>query len=95
MLSLAQTITKLCQDKGLAATTSLLFHETGEQVVARMGVAICGTTQMGIADYQRCEFNPFHPEFADNYIEGIGGTKKGAIEDLLGNLKVLCESLWE
>ncbi len=79
-----------CQSVGVAGTTRIHFIKTGSQVVARVGIAIFGMTNQRNSPYT----NPFDPSFHDNYAEGIGPDRDGALRALKEDLKKISDSLW-
>lgn len=84
-----------CSNSGLSGTTLLHFkeHEDGT-FEARIGIALLGTTNMDDDGFKRCNSNPFHPEFYDNFCAGKGKTKKEALENLKKDQHSIYESLW-
>lgn len=80
---------------GLCGTTGIVLRTAEDGVVeARMGIAIFGYTNLSDEEMRVCEYNPFHPEFHDNYVSGKGNTDEEAIESLRADMKQIHESLW-
>lgn len=63
-------------------------------IEARCGFALLGMTQMTESEFKACEYNPFHPEFMDNYSVGIGATEQDALDALKTDMKSIGDSLW-
>jgi len=83
-----------CKNIGLSGTTEIHVKEINGKFVARMGFAIMGSTQMDKAGFEAAEYNPFHDEFYDNYIEGIGDTQDAAIVALEADAENTANSFW-
>lgn len=59
-----------------------------------MGFAIFGSTQMDEEGFKNCDYNPFHPEFYDNFGAAIGTTEEEAIDNLEKDMNSTYESFW-
>lgn len=85
----------VCVDVGVSGTTPvhLKVHDTGDYEV-RCGIALFGETNMTDEQFAACHYNPFHPEFHDNYCVGKGKNEQEAIADLKENMKKTADSLF-
>lgn len=61
---------------------------------ARVGFALMGMTNMEESEFEACGYNPFHPEFRDNYAIGKGSSEEEALADLESEMKKTGDSLW-
>lgn len=59
-----------------------------------MGVALFGATDNTEEQMEKCDFNPFHPDFHDNYVSGKGATEEEAIANMNKDAKDMAASLW-
>jgi len=80
---------------GIAGTTPchVLKRDDGK-FEARMGFALMGVTNMDEAGFGKCDHNPFHPLFYDNYAHGEGATEEEAMGALKADYKGIADSLW-
>lgn len=81
-----------CSTIGVAGTTKVFVRKVGEQFVARVGIAILGSTNMKAAEL--VDANPFDDSFEDNYAEGIGATQEAALLDMKRDMGDIAESIW-
>ena len=89
-----------CNHIGIAGTTDVHVkkHKTqgGHDIYeARCGIAMMGMTNMDEEEFKACNYDPFHPDFRDNYCIGRGSTQEKAIEELKKDMKDMANSLWE
>lgn len=80
---------------GMQGTTpvTLKTHPDG-RIEARMGFSLFGATNMDEDGYRAAQYNPFHPEFHDNYVDGFGLTDEDAIAAMKKKFNEIYESLW-
>ena len=88
-----------CDHIGVAGTTDVAVKKRKTQgghdiYEARCGIAMMGMTQMDEEEFKACNYDPFHPEFRDNYCEGRGPTPEKAIEALKKDMKETADSIW-
>lgn len=88
----------ICHSPGLAGTTPLTIQRTAglgwERFEARMGVAIFGYSNLDDEGFERAQYNPFHEEFHDNFVQGDGRTQDEAIEALQEDHRQMHEGLF-
>jgi hypothetical protein len=60
----------------------------------RTGIAIFGSCNMDTEGFEKCGYNPFHPDFQDNYAKGFGNTEEEALAALAADVHETGESLW-
>jgi len=87
-----------CDHIGVAGTTDvhvkLRKTQGGNDIYeARCGIALMGSTQMDEWGFKACNYDPFHPEFLDNYCIGRGATQEEAIERLKEDMKDTANSI--
>lgn len=80
---------------GVSGTTEVHVKKTEEGYEARMGVALLGTCNMSDEDFKACGYNPFHEDFHDNYVKGLGATQELALEAMKQDLRKMSDSLWD
>lgn len=83
-----------CKDIGVASTTAVWIRNDGNVFTARMGFALMGCTNMSEEEFEACGHNPFHPNFNDNYAEGVGATEQEAIDKMKASMRETADSLW-
>jgi hypothetical protein len=84
-----------CEHVGLSGTTPVTLRKQPDGTIeARMGFALFGYTNMSNGRFKRAGWNPFHPEFHDNYATGKGATEDEAIAALKKDVTEIHESLW-
>ncbi len=83
-----------CSHIGVSGTTPVIVRQTGPECEARMGFALFGSSNMSDAEFEACGFNPFHDDFHDNYVRGMGASQDAAIAALKVELDQLSESIW-
>lgn len=84
-----------CSHIGVAGTTPVHVKRMEDGTyVARVGIAIMGSTNMDDAGFEACGYNPFHHEFYDNFAEGRGATESDALEELKADMHQTADSLW-
>lgn len=88
------TYLKFCQNVGVSGSTPCVVRQTGEEFEARMGIALLGDTQMSEDEFKKCDYNPFHDDFNDNFVSGKGDTEQEAIEAMKLDLKKMTDMLW-
>lgn len=81
-----------CSHIGVAGTTKTFIKRTGERYVARVGIAIMGSTNMPSDELETA--NPFDDSFCDNFAEGIGNTGQEAIAALKKDMQQTANTLW-
>jgi hypothetical protein len=81
-----------CSTIGVGGTTKVFVRKVGESYVARVGIAILGSTNMKSADLVNA--NPFDESFKDNFAEGVGLTQEAALEDMKRDMGDIAESIW-
>ena len=80
---------------GLAGTTPCMIRKTEDgKVEARMGFALFGSTNMTDEQFKACDHNPFHENFRDNFVSGIGETQEEAEALMKKDLDSIYESMW-
>lgn len=79
---------------GVSGTTRLAIKKHSNGYEARIGIALLGSTNMDEEDFRACNYDPFHPEFHDNYATGIGRTEEQAIERLKADMNSIADSIW-
>jgi len=89
-----ETIIYQCSHIGVSGTTPVHVKNAESGYVARCGIAIMGATNMDESGFKACNYDPFHPQFYDNYSEGRGATETQAIDALKQNMKSTADSLW-
>lgn len=82
----------LCTSIGVAGTTRVFVRKVADHYVARVGIAIMGSTNRKDEDLK--DADPFDEHFNDNYAEGTGNTEAEAIEDLKRDIRETSETLW-
>ena len=85
----------ICDNIGVAGTTPCHVKKIDNSFEARMGIALMGMSNLDEEGFKKCDYNPFHPEFYDNYCCGKGETQEEAIEALKADMKDMANSLWE
>ncbi len=83
-----------CSHIGVSGTTPVHTRKIGDAWEARCGIAIMGATNMDEHEYARCNNNPFHEEFFDNFAEGKGKTEQEALDALKADMNSMAEGLW-
>ncbi len=81
-----------CTSMGISGTTKGFVKRFGDEYVARVGVAIMGSTNMPTEELATA--CPFDDDFRDNYAEGRGKTHQEAVEALKRDVQGMAESLW-
>lgn len=81
-----------CSAIGVAGTTKVFVRQVGDKHVARVGIAILGSTNMKEAELASA--NPFDESFEDNFAEGVGDTQEAALQDLKRDMGDIAESIW-
>jgi hypothetical protein len=81
-----------CSHVGVAGTTRVFVKKVGDQFVARVGIAIMGSTNM--KEEELALANPFDSEFKDNFCEGTGASVDAAVESLKNDIRETSETLW-
>lgn len=88
---------RICPENrlGMAGTTPITLKTLEDGTVeARMGFALFGATNMDEDQFRAAQYNPFHPDFHDNYGVGKGATDEGALADLRRSLDEINDGLW-
>lgn len=75
------------------AKTYTQTHPDGT-VEARMAIAIFGNFNMPEEELAKIDYNPFHPDFNDNYAKGVGSTEQEAIAEMRKDVSDIADSLW-
>jgi hypothetical protein len=92
---MAETILFKCETVGVSGTTPVHVKQNEQGgFVARCGIALMGSTQLDEAGFEACGYDPFHPEFYDNWVEGFEASEAEAINNLKTNMKATANSLW-
>ena len=90
-----QTSAYLCSAMGVGGTTLCRVLEISPgQFEARMGISLLGTQQMTEEEMEACSYNPFHPDFYDNYASGTGSTEEEAVKAMEQDAKDMSDTLW-
>lgn len=90
-----ETVVFQCSHIGVAGTTPVHVRRMADGTFkARCGIAIMGSTNMDEAEFEACGYNPFHPEFQDNWAEGDGATEEEALANLKTDMRQTADSLW-
>ncbi len=92
-----QIITAFC-DTNIGVSFTTPCHVTrlpDSQFEARVGFCVLGAPNMSEEDFKKCDHNPFHPEFHDNFAQAKGATVEAALAKLSANIKSIGDSLWE
>lgn len=84
----------ICNNIGVAGTTLCHIQQTEEGFEARIGIALMGMSNLDEDGFKKCDYNPFHDKFYDNYCVGKGKTEEEAIEALKVDMKDMADSLW-
>ena len=85
-----------CSHIGVAGTTPVHVKQVEDgSFVARVGIAIMGSTNMNEDEFCACDFNPFHEKFYDNFAQGEGATEEAALAALKDDMRQTANSLWE
>ena len=82
-----------CSNIGLSGA-QIHTMKTDKGFEVRQAVAFFGSFQMEMTDLEAIDFNPFHEDFHDNYISGVGETLEEALEELAADAKAMTNSLW-
>ena len=81
---------------GVSGTTECFVKKiNSNEYEARMGIALLGSTNMNEEQFKECNYDPFHPNFRDNYVVGISNTEEQAIEKMKEDLDKTSEMLWK
>jgi len=64
------------------------------QIEARVGFAVMGPPNMPHQEFVKCGFNPFHPDFHDNYASATEATVEDALKKLSADLKNISDGLF-
>lgn len=84
-----------CSHIGVSGTTDVHVRKSDtEKYEARVGIALLGSTNMDAEGFKKCNSNPFHELFNDNYAFGIGKTEAEAIEKMRLDMNDISESIW-
>lgn len=80
---------------GMAATTKIITKqiEPGHWE-ARQGFSLMGNCNMPDHDIEMCGYDPFHPEWHDNFHSGKGDSEQAAIEALKQSATETGEAFW-
>lgn len=85
----------ICKGAGISALTEAFIKEDEGKFVARMGFCLFGSSMMNEEQLAACDYNPFHKDFFDNYVEGTGDSEEEALEMMKNRIKGISCSLWE
>jgi hypothetical protein len=76
-----------CSNIGVAGITDVKFMQKDGKYVARVGIALMGSAhETDIED-------PFHPEYPNNYAEGVGDSTEEALAAMRVRIKEISDSL--
>jgi hypothetical protein len=64
------------------------------RVELRMGFALLGSSNMSKSELEAVQYNPYHENFYDNYVEGTGATEEEALDVLKDRMQRVQDSLW-
>lgn len=91
----AQETQFICKNIGISGTTPCHVRKIADdQFEARMGFALMGATNMDEEGFKNCNYDPFHPEFYDNFCSGTGPTPEDAVEAMKKDMSDIGQSLW-
>lgn len=91
----AEVVIYRCSHVGVAGTTDVHVRRTIDgNYIARCGIAIMGATNMDEEGFKACGYDPFHPDFRDNFAQGDGATEEEAIAALKADMRQTADSLW-
>ena len=85
----------VCENIGLSDLTEVHVKEEDGKITARMGFSLFGSSNMTDEQLEACDYNPFHEDFFDNFVEGEGASKEEAIAVMKVNMKKISSSLWD
>jgi len=84
-----------CSTIGVSGTTPVHVREISPGLFeARMGGSMMGHCNMREEEFVACDYNPFHPDWRDNYFSGKGSTAELAVEAMKADMKSLSDLLW-
>lgn len=63
-------------------------------VEVRMAISFFGNFNMSEQELERIDYNPFHPDFNDNYAKGVGETEEEALKEMQKDISDIADSLW-
>ena len=90
-----ETIVFQCSHIGVSGTTPVHLKRLDDGTFeARCGIAIMGSTNMDEGGFKACDYNPFHPDFRDNWAAGKGATEAEALDALKADMRSTADSLW-
>lgn len=81
-----------CTHVGISGTTKIHVREVGGLFVARVGIALMGTTNRPTSELAMAD--PFEADFNDNYAEGHGTSEQAALDALKTEMEKISEALW-
>jgi hypothetical protein len=85
----------VCSHIGVSGTTDVHTKKRSDGLwEARVGIALLGGTNMDEEGFARCNSNPFHDLFYDNYASGTGKDEKTAIDNMKKDMRDISDSLW-
>lgn len=85
----------VCSNIGVSGTTPCFVKQTDDgKYEVRMGFSLMGSTNMTDDEFTACGHNPFHPNFRDNYVSGVGWTEDSAVEKMKEDLNNISGALW-
>lgn len=90
---MAESTMFACSNIGVSGG-KVFFKEIDGGFEARMAVALFGSYQMSDEELEAIDFNPYHPDFNDNDVSGIGKSKEEAVQAMQKNMSELADSLW-
>lgn len=82
-----------CSNMGLSGG-KVFIQKSESGYEARQAISIFGSYQMREADLEAIEYNPFHPNFNDNFVRGIGDTEELALKAMKQDSQEISDSLW-
>jgi len=85
----------ICHNVGIDGLTDVFVKEDEGVFTARMGFALFGNSNMSEEQLEACDYNPFHDDFYDNYVQGLGSSRDEAVDNMKKNMKGISDSLWD
>lgn len=61
---------------------------------ARCAISLMGSYNMKEDELAKIQYNPFHPDFLDNFAQGLGITKEEALKAMDDDCRSISDSLW-
>ena len=93
-IKLGDTYAFVTRSVGVAGAQPYIKKTADGKFEARMAVAILGDFNMKHEDLERIKYNPFHADFNDNFVTGIGDTEEEAVKAMNKDAADMSDSLW-